>query len=88
MDRVTFTVHHLWSEESIVQRMNRIVTGVDATPGVPYKKDNGNWVLDTGNNWFLSFNAETREATLQGRYAAARPGMMEGLKPFLELVFG
>jgi hypothetical protein len=89
MDRITFKVRPNWKEEeNIAKRLSRIVTGGDID-GVPFKKDtNGNWVLDVGKDWFFSFDQSTREATLQYRYGFGRPGLMEGLKPFLELVFG
>lgn len=63
-----FDYNKKWSEESVAKR----VAGILWFPNnsfEPYKKENGTWILDGGNDWFLRF--EDGKANLSMRYEDA-----------------
>ena len=86
-----------WDEESIARRLAVIVAGPHAIHNdletgemqIPFKKDTGyGWQLESGNNWWMSYDREKDEYILAFRYA--HEGMLEvleGLRKFLEWVF-
>lgn len=85
MFEVKFIARAKLSEEYIAERLAKIVGFEDFCP--PFKKDSGyKWQLNGTNDWWMDFNPETREVTLAYRYDHNQ--MLEGMKKFLEHVFG
>lgn len=69
-----------WPEEDLALRIAEIVSGLTTSSFRPYKKENGSWTLDTGNNWFLHELSE-RHWRLQYRY-----GLAEKLREALQTI--
>lgn len=51
--------------EWLVKRLSQIVEGFEDF----YKKDDYNWALGRGNDWFLHYNPQEKSFTLTHRYA-------------------
>ena len=93
---ITFEVEKRWEEKDVAGRMAHLIEGhgkigqSDNAP--PWRKDNGSWQLDSGNDWFLHKTQQLPntnfEYTLDYRYTTAdRQKMLDGLLPFLEFIF-
>ena len=91
MHEVEFKVHRRWAENEpqLAIQLSRIVTKSDEQ-GIPYTKTDGGykWNICGHNDWKMDFNPITLIVTLAYRYADGRPGMLEGMVPFLEFMFG
>lgn len=90
MHEVEFKVHRRWAahEADLAVMLSRIVTKRDEE-GIPFTKQDGyKWNLCGHNDWKMDFNPSTLIVTLAYRYADGRPGMLEGMVPFLEFMFG
>jgi hypothetical protein len=66
-DSPIMAVHRLWLEQPqvLAYRLQDFINGRHALCD-PYLKDNGHWVLDVANNWFLRI--ENSEVRISYRY--------------------
>lgn len=76
-----FDVRPDWAEKDLALRLAEIVSGLTGTSFRPYRKENGGWVLDTSNNWFLHRLSENRWR-ISHRY-----GLPDELRGALQIVF-
>lgn len=82
---VRFTTHKRWSEEGVAQRLNQIVRADGFTP---IRAEDGKWVLDFGNNWWMNKIGDN-EYELRTRLPTRKSDALLGpMKPFLEYTFG
>jgi hypothetical protein len=76
-----------WDEANLATRLAEIVCGLAASSFRPYKKENGGWVLDSGNNWFLHPIERQRGALDYGRWRLSyRYGLSDRFREALEVV--
>lgn len=69
-------------EENFAYRLAEIVSGLHGSRFRPYRKENGGWVLDSGNNWFLhAFDRDKGHWRLSYRY-----GLSDKLREALQVV--
>lgn len=80
---IRFKVKPTWKEAYVAQRCAEVIGSSRGCP--PYQKENGSWVLNASNDWWLS-KEDNDEYRLEYRYE--HPGIpMEALKTFLAWVF-
>lgn len=72
-----------WTDEAALStRLAEIVCGLAASSFRPYKKENGGWVLDSVNNWFLHSIDQNR-----GRWRLSyRYGLPDRFRDALQIV--
>lgn len=81
------------SEQEAAKLLSLLVNGLKSIDSSfePYLKDNGSWVLDTGNNWFATIRQGDRGYDVDLRYRYRTPeshSALEGLAVFMAWRFG
>lgn len=70
-------------EEQIMCRLHCILRGIPPSHGFPFRKDNGNWQIDSSNDWWAW--VEKEELVIHYRYGGERE---RAFAVWVEYLFG
>lgn len=78
---------------TVAKRLAQICCGTDCNDKIPYRKENGTWVLDHHNDWFLRDKGHDEEDMrvweIDFRYMTPElKAALDGMKAFIELELG